>query len=103
MFTATQRTVTFILRITDACTSSVFPLPKFETPVKKTYDAKDWNVSTKDLPMDSVSTLAIRDYGRPAPPTKTLFCGDIKQTLKVISWTPTEFGLGFENETTNLV
>ena len=36
----------------------------------KVYDDKDWNVITFDHIMDTISSLAISDYGRPAPPVK---------------------------------
>jgi hypothetical protein len=36
----------------------------------KVYDENDWTVMTMDTIMDSVSTLAINSYNRPAPPAK---------------------------------
>jgi hypothetical protein len=38
--------------------------------VKKVYDDKDWNVITLDHIMDTISSLAISSYDRPAPPEK---------------------------------
>jgi hypothetical protein len=36
----------------------------------KVYDDKDWNVITFDHIMDTISSLAVNSYGRPAPPDK---------------------------------
>ena len=81
------------MRVTSACTDAKFTPPDFKplmvkNKMIKKYDPTRWDIATIYPPMDDVSALAIRDYARPPPPTKVLFCGGIEHELRITSWKP---------------
>ena len=80
------------------CTESVFGIitPQLKIVTLKVWDDLDWNILTVDAFMDSKSILAINSYGRPAPPAKVLFCGELTYEHKVIEWRPSYFGPNLE-------
>jgi hypothetical protein len=56
-------------------------LPDLGSHITKIIDYEKMDFDKWLAPIDSVSTLAMRDYARPSPPALVLFCGGIDYTF----------------------